>query len=181
MSVDMRTSVLHRQRDHRRMNFNAMVLLGALLLPLEACSDDAPDCRIAAGKTHAAEGSAGCLIERRRKMLIVRHLMSGKLGMPAGFGESGESAQCTAHRETWEEAGVAVQVGELLWEDPANDFYLFACYLEGDRDQSGPDGVEIEAVMWLDPHGLESSQWRFPDQWVHVLEAFQRLSSSDAP
>lgn len=155
--------------------------LGAMLvLLLQACTPgDAPPCRVMAGKAHTAEGNAGCLIERDKQMLVVRHL-STKLGMPAGFGEPDESAQCTAHRETWEEAGVAVQVGDLLWEDPENNFFLFACFLADDRSESaGLDAVEIAEVLWLEPRGIQSSQWRFPDQWPYVLEAFERLSAHD--
>jgi len=157
------------------------ITLGSMLvLLLQACAGDAPPCRVVAGKAYAAEGNAGCLIERDKQMLVVRHL-STKLGMPAGFGEPGESAQCTAHRETWEEAGVAVRVGELLWEDPKNNFFLFECFLADDRSESaGLDAAEVTAVLWLDPQGIEPSQWRFPDQWPYVLGAFERLSASNA-
>jgi 8-oxo-dGTP pyrophosphatase MutT (NUDIX family) len=156
-------------------------LCAALVLLLQACTAATPGCSIVAGEAHVVEGNAGCLVERNREMLVVRHLMSGKLGMPAGYGEPGESAQCTAHRETWEEAGLAVRVGELLWEDPKNDFFLFACRLADKRSVSpGSDAAEIAAVLWLDPHGIEPSQWRFPDQWPHVMEAFERLSARNA-
>lgn len=156
------------------------ILLGGalVLLLLQGCAPELPRCRIASGMAHAAEGNAGCLIEQHKRMLVIRHRINGKLGVPAGSGEDDESAQCTAHRETWEEAGVDVQVGELLWSYPENDFFLFACYL-GDQlgESSTRDASEVIDVFWLDPHGIDPSEWRFPEQWAQVLDAFERLPS----
>ena len=110
-------------------------------------------------------------------MLAVRHLRNHKLGVPAGSPRARENAQCTAHRETWEEAGVDVRVGELLWAYPKNDFFLYACYLDEPlRNIDTQDAIEVSDVLWLDPRSIESSDWRFPEQWSQVVEVFREFS-----
>ena len=56
-------------------------------------------------------GNAGCLVKHDRQMLVVRLRSTGRLDNPGGTHESGETARSTARRETWEEAGLEVEVG----------------------------------------------------------------------
>lgn len=55
--------------------------------------------------------------------------LNGRLSLPGGSSEPGESAQCTAFRETWEETGLQLQPRELL-EVFDTGFHLYRC----DRD-----------------------------------------------
>lgn len=111
-------------------------------------------------------------------MLVVRHLYNGKLGVPAGFAESGESAQCVAHRETWEESGVEVIVHGML-KRFRNGFALYECEL-ADASAAGRDELEVPAsgrneisqVLWMDPASIDVSQWRFPRQLPYILQWF---------
>ncbi|KAK8363577.1 hypothetical protein V6Z12_A03G171500 [Gossypium hirsutum] len=55
----------------------------------------------------------GCLIEHDRKILLCKRNIEPSFGLwtlPAGYLEIGESAAEGAIRETWEEAGVEVEV-----------------------------------------------------------------------
>lgn len=105
---------------------------------------------------------------------MARHKPTGTWNLPGGTQESGESAQCTAHRETWEETGLDVWVGELL-RKLENGFYLFAC-----KPKTPPPTQEIRLPEWsrtevteiklLDPHTIKPGEYRFPDQLEIVRE-----------
>ena len=108
-------------------------------------------------------------------MLVVRHRFGGKLGVPGGRAESGESAQCAAHRETWEETGVEVVVHELI-KYFSNGFALYHCTPvhaaatstdELDVPASGRN--EITQVIWIDPRAIRAEDWRFPRDYPAIL------------
>ena len=153
-----------------------------------ACSSDTPPCRAAAGSEDRHSGNAGCLIRKDRRLLVVRHRLGGKLGFPAGRGKAGESARCTAHRETWEESGVDVEVGRLLGVFRVDGpFYLYAC-TPGSRLASNQElpvpawaRVEITAIEWVSPKDLEADAWRFPEQFPRVQRLFAELEAQPAP
>ena len=150
----------------------AMTALG-WVLPLSA----APPCLVDAGANDGRAGmAAGCFIKRGDRLLVVKHRHNGKLGVPAGFSESGESAQCTAHRETWEEAGVAVEVGQLL-KRFGNGFLLYRCrpLTAPERLDVPPSGLmEVSAVVWINPPQVGANEWRFSWQYPLLLKLFQQ-------
>ena len=120
--------------------------------------------------------AAGCMIRYGHRMLAVRHRLSGKLGFPAGFAENGESAQCVAHRETWEETGLDVVVHAML-KRFGNGFVLYHCELTDARATDSDElavpksGVtEVSQVVWIDPHATTALDWRFPRQYPVILD-----------
>ena len=140
-------------------------------------------CRIAPGLESQLQGNAGCVIRIDNKMLIVRHQKTGKLSPPAGTAKKGETAQCTAHRETREETGVEVTVGKLLKEFDSQ-FYLFHCTVVNqaviripeDRLAVPSDRTdEIDEVFFIDPLVLSNDSWRFPEQLPDIRVAFQSI------
>jgi 8-oxo-dGTP pyrophosphatase MutT (NUDIX family) len=69
-------------------------------------------------------GNAGCFLVDKQKLLVVQVIHNGRgLDIPGGTSEKGESAQCTAARETFEETGLNVIVHELA--HTFGKFYLF--------------------------------------------------------
>lgn len=124
--------------------------------------------------------AAGCLVRNGERMLMVRHRYSGKIGFPAGFARPGESAQCVAHRETWEESGVSVVVHGLL-KRLGTGLALYHCepvdeaMAAGDSLPVPPSGRnEISEVMWLDPRSTDVSEWRFERDYPVILELFDQ-------
>ena len=93
---------------------------------------------------------------------------NGLYSIPGGTSESGETAQCTAHRETWEEAGVDVKVGKLKHQF-GNGFFLFECFADNISLETN-DAGEVKQVLLVDPTEIPSELWRFPKQRKLTLE-----------
>lgn len=140
---------------------SAARLAVASLLALAACSEGAPDCAFA-GKPDTAP-SAGCFSVTEDGLLLVQG-MNGEISLPGGSSLPGESAQCTAFRETWEETGLRLQPRELL-DVFDTGFHLYRC----ERDKrSGvidpPPRLEVRTAFYLAPDQFESYVWRFEEQ-----------------
>lgn len=138
-----------------------------------------PPCQTAFAEPEFAF-AAGCLVKSGDRMLVVRHVYGGKLGFPAGHAAPGESAQCVAHRETWEETGVAVIVHGMLTRF-RNGFALYRCELADPGAASASElsvprsaRAEISRVFWLDPASTRASDWRFPRDYPVLVELFER-------
>lgn len=97
---------------------------------------------------------------------------NGRLAFPGGTGKRGESAQCTAHRETWEETGLAVSVGLPLVQF-ANGFMLYRCHaplIDSIEKLTAPATIEVRDIHWLDENALREFAWRFPAQQQFVAD-----------
>ncbi len=165
-----------------------------LVLPIAAgtaCTASPIACPKSFDPAYELTGNAGCMVERERQMLVVRLRATGKLGVPGGAPQPGETAQCTAYRETREEAGLEVTVGELLHKFSETDFYLFDCVL-AEPVNSAPDldnlqtqaTEEIAEVLWADPDEIERDEWRYPQGLARVQEVFRQRrqkNSIDTP
>jgi len=155
-------------------------------VPLFA-QDKAPECRIAAGVESPLQGNAGCLVKFNSKMLMVRHRETAKLSPPGGTSANEETAQCTAHRETWKETGVELRVGTLL-KNVDRQSYLFHCVAVDEDFIKGPKGDlpvpeaferEISEVLFLDPTTVSNDSWLFPTQAPAAREAFYNVLNQD--
>jgi len=147
-----------------------MLWLLCLLLPGVALAD----CPRVPGQEDDRRANAGCLILHDDKVLLITHRWGGKLGVPGGTREADELAQCTAHRETSEETGLAVKVGRRLVV-MKNGFHLYRCYPE---NASSPDSLpvptsaltEVKALDWYLLDSLDRDRWRFAYQFELFLE-----------
>lgn len=122
---------------------------------------------------------AGCLTIVRGRVLVIR-AWDGRMALPGGTAIARETAQCTAHRETWEETGYPVAV-QALYQRFDNGFHLFHCALV-DSAPAGqnagaewplaprPFSIEVRSVHWLKAAQLKDYPWRFPAQMT-LLEA----------
>ncbi len=165
----------------------AAAVSGVLLFAALQPTPPPPDCRVAPQFAETPSGNAGCLIRVEDRMLMVRDRLSGKLGFPAGMARPGEAAQCTAHRETWEEAGLDVEVGRLLRVFD-NGFRLYSCSPADPAVRPGvtvgvPDWAwaEVSEIGWIDPEALFADDWRYPEQWQDVLTQFRKLAGGSKP
>ena len=136
-------------------------LLLAILFTAVACSDAAPTCPFT-DKGDSAP-SAGCFAIANDGLLLVQDL-EGNVSLPGGSSEPGESAQCTAFRETWEETGLRLHPTELIKVFDTG-FHLYRCEkdaLSGTIDP--PPRLEVQAAFYLPAHLFHSYDWRFEDQ-----------------
>ena len=127
------------------------------------CSLLRPDCDAQSQLQPVAASSAACVVMVEERLLVIRHRPSGRLDLPGGRSKPGESARCTAQRETWEETGLEVRVGEAL----GGRTNLFRCTpLQAVSPASDPplrwwSAVEASAVLWVDPRAVQDSDWRY--------------------
>lgn len=146
-----------------------------LFFILVACTQkpSPPPCQIDPEYIMNVQANAGCFIKDKGRLLVIRQNFSGKLSLPGGTYESGETAQCTAHRETWEETGADVLVGSRLHVFK-NNFYLFECSLaEENIELATNDNIEVKEVLWIDPEKTKQNDWRFNQQYSLLLKLFE--------
>ncbi|WP_417215871.1 NUDIX hydrolase [Alcanivorax sp.] len=152
-----------------------------LLLPAMALAD----CPRVPGQEDDRRANAGCLILHGDKVLLITHRWGGKLGVPGGTLEPGELAQCTAYRETREETGLGVVVGERL-RVMKNGFHLYRCLpaQPGSDWQTLPvPGIaraEVSAIGWYRLGDLRQEEWRFPYQFDDFLEVVRKAMQSSS-
>ncbi len=107
--------------------------------------------------------NAGCLITKGDEVVVVTMRLSGKQSLPGGTSEAGETARCTAYRETLEETGIQVSVHERLATFD-NGFQLFRCEAITENVAT-IDTLEISEVSWRSWLSLNTENWRFPKQF----------------
>lgn len=141
-----------------------VALMSALLMGCEF----APDCTVA--DTEAGSGksgrvdrtyTAGCLVLYDKEVLLVEAM--GKWGPPGGTVRSGESSQCGAERETWEETSVAVSVQGTAAVFQ-NGFHLYWCSPVGKPVAEVRAPLEVSNVGFFSTEEFANLRWRYPDQ-----------------
>jgi len=106
--------------------------------------------------------------------------LNGEIGLPGGSSQPGESAQCTAFRETWEETGLRLQPRELL-EVFDTGFHLYRCEhdaLSGVIDP--PLRFEVRAALYLSADQFHTYECRFKEQEEALKGLLLRRSSMTA-
>ncbi|CAK8998395.1 unnamed protein product [Durusdinium trenchii] len=114
----------------------------------------------------APPSHAGCFVSNGTTMLAVKLTYDGYLfDIPGGRTDGHEPAQRTAERETFEESGYQVSIGELL-ATVRGGFNIYKCYLQDSIPHKGPDH-EVSLVKWMDASEIEGHlqhhEWRFQD------------------
>lgn len=134
-----------------------------------------------------------CVVRADNQIVLVDELITGQLSLPGGTVVSGEDPAIAAQRETWEEAGLSVTVGDVLgYTDSA---VIYDCISDSEvisyqaRNELGgfelpiwfaPHyGVEVSRAMLLPPTTLPANQYRYPEQWSEINELF--LSATNQP
>lgn len=136
------------------------LLLGFLLM--SACSHtDGPPCPYEGEPDTAV--SAGCLTVVHGRVLVVDSRRGG-LTPPGGKTRGGESAQCAAHRETYEETGLDLLPQKLLKVFDTG-FHLYYCEIHARSGLIEPGAVmEVRRGFWLPVDEFDDAQWRYPGQ-----------------
>jgi 8-oxo-dGTP pyrophosphatase MutT (NUDIX family) len=157
-----------------------------LLVNVTGCTSEmppAPYCRAQQqdidNDIYAAENqNAGCLIRFEQQTLLITHRFSQRLDIPGGGAKTGESLACTAHRETFEETGLNVEVLFPV-AHTKHGMIIFACLADDMIDikyfprPSPPFALtESVKVSLYDLFDLEQESFRFEDDLVPFRDAF---------
>ncbi|MEW9798378.1 NUDIX domain-containing protein [Alteromonas sp. CYL-A6] len=154
------------------------------VLPLFGCDSSIPPlpaCRTA--QPDSPGEAAGCLIYADDEVLLIGHRLSGRLDVPGGGRNAGETLPCTAHRETFEETGLNVFVGERVGSTD-NGMVLYACVAADDLAVlparfSPPPWAQTE-VSHLEKtrlFTLDDDALRFKDDLIPLRDAFIRATT----
>ena len=128
---------------------------------LASCAGDGVQCPFSADPDYAP--SAGCLAVVHGRILVVENAL-GQVSPPGGSAQAGESAQCTAHRETLEETGLDLLPRQLVARFDTG-FNLYYCEVHAGSGQIRPrSAVEISRAYWLPLEDFGEADWRFPGQ-----------------
>jgi len=161
------------------MQWSTTGALVLLVLQLAGCAVNRPDCVVSETTASPERGASACAVVQDGRLLVVRHLYSGKLDLPGGMAKTGESAQCTAHRETWEETGIRVTVHEAL---PGLD-NVFRCVpvtpqpIEGQPTLRWWSRSEVTAIHWLRPSDISPAEWRYGRRILDLQNALARVAA----
>jgi len=137
------------------------LLLIACAASIAACGPTMPDCPYRTEQPPVA--SAGCALIEGGALLVVADF-SNRISVPGGSGEADEAPRCTAHRETWEETGLNVDVGkvEMVFD---TGFHLFRCRLASPKATiNPPPRLEVRRAWFLPLAQFSKFEWRYPYQ-----------------
>ncbi len=162
------------------LNAGLKLLLLISILVLVACAKQPPSpaCRIAKTFNANYKGAAGCLIRVQNSLLVIQYSSSGKYDLPFGDPISNESAQCTAHRHTWEQTGFNVEVDQLLGVSQSG-LMLFSCGLnsgftsdDGPLDPPSWAESNIQQIEFINPFDTRYNAWQQPDNLIVYRDGF---------
>lgn len=162
------------------MNYGLKLLTLLCAASLCACAKPppSPTCRIANAFNAEYTGPAGCLIRAQNSILVIQHSGSGLYDLPSGNPISSESAQCTAHRNTWEQTGLNVEVDQLLGVTQSGTM-LFSCGISGGfTSEDGPlppppwAASNIKQIEFINPFDSRHDVWRQPDNLIMYRDGF---------
>ena len=110
----------------------------------------------------------GCFISRNNQVLLIQQT-TDLWAIPGGHQDNHESGQETAQRETFEESGYHVSVGEeLLLIREA--FHIYRCDILP-LPQEGIDKDEVKQVQWISKEDIiKGMAWRFPEEAKHYKD-----------
>ena len=113
-------------------------------------------------------------------MLVVENLR-GRLSPPGGRVRDGESAQCAAHRETFEETGLDLLPGPLAATFDTG-FHLYFCGLHAGTGTIEPRArTEVKKAYWLMVQDVDQVSWRFPGQGEILRELLIKHKEESRP
>lgn len=131
-----------------------------------------------------------CIVRADDKLVLIHEILTNKISLPGGTVIEGESPKLAAQRETWEETGLVVTVGEELgrtdtavFYDCVSDSEVIAFSMTNTLDGNelpiwfAPHyGVEVASAMIANPSNMSASLYRYPAQWKEVAEFYSRAT-----
>ncbi|GMQ46630.1 bifunctional NUDIX hydrolase/phosphatase PAP2 family protein [Vibrio sp. 10N] len=132
-----------------------------------------------------------CIVRSKDRLLLVDEIITGKLSLPGGTIENNEDPRLTAQRETWEEAGLVVDVGRELGR--TRQAIFFECHVESEiiayeatKLSKGIElpiyfaphfGVEVRSATLIQPKSVAPKDYRYPKQWPLVKGMYEAVGN----
>jgi hypothetical protein len=164
----------------KRLKIVGIIMLFTLL----SCAVDKPAepmCRVNEEKAEEIQGNAACLIRIQNQLLVTLGHSTDNYSLPGGKSKKNESAQCTAHRQTWAKTGFNVLVGEYLAIGNEGLRY-YQCTLGGNfvgQIQSFPvpewASAKVASIQLIDPFESHRNEWASPGQLIMLRDMFNRV------
>lgn len=108
--------------------------------------------------------AAGCFIATPKGVVLTIRRDSEAIQLPIGTRQTSESAQATAARETWEETGLDVRVGDLVETFSNETVLLFSCapvsVIEDYARLKPIDQSEVRNVIVVEPSTMKNHDGR---------------------
>lgn len=134
-----------------------------------------------------------CVIKADNKIVLINEIITQKLSVPGGTVQTGEDPKLAAQRETWQETGIAVTVGNQLGQTKRAIVYdcMTTSQILTYQHQNkvggyelpvwfAPDyGVEVSSATLINPDFLAAELYRFPDDWSLVKEMFSQATNQN--
>jgi hypothetical protein len=100
------------------------------------------------------------------------------MDLPFGVIRHDESAQCAAHRHTWQTTGFNVEVGKYLGSDETNTQY-YQCTLAGNftgKLQTFPvpswARSKVSSIQLIDPFAIQNRNWQGKNRLERLRDMF---------
>lgn len=164
--------------------FTFVLLLGSFFSSIYSVSAVADNTPIPKG--------AVCVVDDGFRIVLIEELITGKLSLPGGVIDEGETPKEAAERETWEETGLVVTAQDVLYQD--DKAIVYSCKSESDivvfnlqtidgffRIPSwfAPHyGIETEAVYLTEPYKINVNKYRYPEQLELLQQWFSKPQES---
>ena len=152
---------------------------------IAACRNESPSdpvCRIDSEQLDNISADAKCVVRVDDFLLTIKKGRSNKLELPGGENQNEESAQCTAHRETWELTGFNVEVGSYLGSDK-DDTRYYSCMLDAGFDGQikafpVPEWAidDTSEIQLVDPFSTTDKSWNVPEKLVFIRDMFNKTN-----
>jgi ADP-ribose pyrophosphatase YjhB (NUDIX family)/ribosomal protein S27AE len=134
---------------------------------------------------NAAAATAAFVTREDGRVLFIRRARNpgkGRLGLPGGFADFGETAEEATRREVREEVGIEIGPLDYLASFPNRYVYAGVTYhtldiflLARPVDDTEPQALDaVESVCWLDPHTVDLDEIAFPSMQSAIVELRRR-------
>jgi hypothetical protein len=119
-------------------------------------------------------------------LLVIKDRSTGQYDLPFGDPISTESAQCTAHKNTWLQTGFNVEVDQLLGVTQSG-IMLFSCALSvGFTSEDGPinppnwaDG-DVQQIEFISPFDTRYNVWSQPGNLIMYRDGFVAMKGEQS-
>ena len=126
------------------------------------------------------------IVQKGSKVLMIRRKkdpFAGRLALPGGFVNEGETVEDAARREAKEETSLEIEPIEILgvYSDPARDprrhvlTVVFVAIITGGSEQASDDAADLQ---WVELAGVEKMKDKIAFDHARILADYRKWKAS---